>query len=240
VVICLLVGLAGTVTAAPVYWTDWTVADEGSPDTASGTAIVPGLGAVGVTFTGNFYASVTNIDNAAAINYWTGGSTAAGTYADGVIVDNGPVLPDVIALASSGTFTLTFSQPVTDPVMAVVSLGNRGLAAESQFDLPFNVVAHGAGYFGSGLFSEQAGNTLYGKEGNGTIKFIGTSILGIEWTIAPNESEIWYGFTVGIPGQGTGPGPGPGPGPTIPLPGTLLLASLGTAFVGYLHRRRTL
>jgi hypothetical protein len=42
------------------------------------------------------------------------------------------------------------------------------------------------------------------------------------------------------PGPGSGPGPGPGPGYPIPAPSALALAFLGSGFVGWLSRRRTL
>jgi hypothetical protein len=223
---CLLLGLAGTVTAAPVYWTDWTWARRGAPGTVIGNAAVPGIGSVGVTYTGEVVFA--DVDGTGP-NYW---APFPATYADGAQVDNGPVQSDVIGLflGGGGPCTITFSQPVVNPVMAVVSLGGNGLAASCAFDVPFNIVAKGPGYFGNGLLSEEMHTTLQGKEGNGTIQFFGP-VLTLQWTIP--MGEYWYGFTVGVPGVGGEPS-------EVPAPGTLLLVSIGTAAIGYLRRRRAL
>ena len=44
---CLLLTLAGAVTAAPVYWTDWTTATPGDPDAVVGTITGAGPGSGG-------------------------------------------------------------------------------------------------------------------------------------------------------------------------------------------------
>jgi hypothetical protein len=230
VAVCLLGGLVGSVTAEPVYWTDWTSSHRNNtgPDSVVGTATTPDLGPVGVTYTGEFVFASTDGNG---INYWTGFDA---TYTDGVAVDNAPVSSDVIGLfdGGGGICAVTFSKPVTNPVMAIVSLGHQGITASSVFNVPFDVIAHGVGYFGDGLFYEDANKTLRGQEGNGTIQFFG-QVSGISWTIP--QGENWYGFTVGIPGPGDDVGPA-----AVPAPGTLLLVSLGTSLVGYLRRRRTL
>ena len=233
VAVCLLCGLAGSVTAAPVYWTDWTSShvNNTGPDTVIGTATVPDLGAVAVTYTGEFISGRTNTDGS-GINYWTGFDA---TYADGVAVDNAPVSSDVIGLfdGGGGTCTISFNKPVTNPVMAIVSLGHQGLTASTVFNVPFDVVAHGVGYFGNGLLYEDANKTLRGQEGNGTIQFFGP-VTSIQWTIP--QGEYWYGFTVGIPGPAAGPDDPVG----VPAPGTMLLVGIGTSLVGYLRRRQVL
>jgi hypothetical protein len=230
---CLLAGLAGSATAAPVYWAEWTSAHRTDPSQVVGTITIPGVGPVGVTYTGDWV--VSNL-NDTGTNYWLPPST----YADGTMVDNAPSRTDLVGLfEATGTCTVTFSQPVVNPVMAVVGLGRTGVAATTTFDAPFNIVAHGPGYFGNGSFTEEGDTTLQGQNGNGTIQFL-APVSMIQWTIP--RGVYWYGFTVGIGGE-AGPGPGPGPGPSpasIPAPGALLLASLGTALIGYLRGRRAL
>lgn len=224
-VVCLLAPLAGSAGAAHIYWTDWTVA---GTDMVTGAVALPGPSSVGVTYMGKYIHLYTDVDGTGT-NYWT---PFAATYADGVRVENGPVLSDVISLFDGGGFqcSVTFSEPVTNPVMAIVSLGRNHITASVAFSSPFDVVSHGTGYFGSGLLLEDQNKTVLGAEGNGTLQFIG-QIKTLTWTIP--FGEYWYGFTVGIPVGGVTPPP-----PVVPAPATLLLVSFGTALVGYLHRRR--
>ena len=189
---CLLAGLAGSATAAPVYWAEWTAAHRTDPSTVVGAVTVPGLGPVGVTFTGDWVQ--VNLNNTGT-NYWQPPST----YADGTIVDNAPARTDLIGLfEATGTCTITFSQPVVNPVMAIVGLGRTGLTASTTFTVPFNVIVHGPGYFGDGLFMEDMNKTLKGQDGNGTIQFY-APVSTIQWTIP--QGVYWYGFTVGVPGR---------------------------------------
>lgn len=224
----LLLALAGSAVAAPTYWTDWTLATPGSPDTVTGTIATPGAGSVGVTYTGDYAFAV--VDDSGAF-YWAPEST----FADGVIVDNGPSLKDIIALRGGGdtVHTLTFSQPVVNPVMGIVSLGSiQGqvvVPVTYDFDVPFEIISNGPGTFGNGPLIALSDQVLEGREGHGTIQFQGT-VDTIHWTIP--TAEYWHGFTVGIPEEYV-------PNP-VPAPGAMLLATLGAGMIGYLRTRRTL
>ncbi|MBW7935569.1 MAG: thrombospondin type 3 repeat-containing protein, partial [Gemmatimonadaceae bacterium] len=79
--------------------------------------------------------------------------------------------------------------------MPVLSLGNSGNPAYYDFDRQFQVVSSGQGFWGSGTFRADPGDVLYGAEGHGTIRFIGT-FPTFSWT-APH-GEWWHGFTLGI------------------------------------------
>ena len=207
-VLCVNPAKAGT-----VNWTDWVSV---SPGPIPGTVGLPyfvtvtgTVGATTVTYTGD---SVGVATTGSGFGPWTPQSTY-----QSATVTNAPGIPDYIRVGEGGdafTQTLTFSQPVTNPVLAIVSLGTPSSATTQwTFDAPFSVLSSGVGAFGGGgpgSFAALAGNVLQGKEGNGTIQFNGT-YSALHWTAT--NSEHWTGFTVGVS--------------SAPEPGTLGLLALG-------------
>lgn len=182
------------------YYVDWTAADAGA-GTASGTISLPGGQSVGVTLrvrnpngsAGTFLGSQLSCGTA----FWTANNSAPYVSAS---VLNGPPACDIIQLAggSSSTYEITFSEPVSDPIMPVLSLGSGGTPTYYDFDRQFQVVSTGHGYWGNGTFRADPGEVLYGAEGHGTIRFIG-SIATLSWTVP--KPEFWHGFTFGIRGK---------------------------------------
>lgn len=191
------------------YYVDWTAANA-SAGTASGTITIPNKPVINVNLRvlnpdgspGTFYAGGTQ--TACGNAYWTGGSTAPTTHTSPSVL-NGPSFPcDLIALigGSASKYQITFSEPIKDPVMAVHSLGQAGRGARYDFDRQFSIVSSGPGWHMSSpsshtLLRQDPGEVLYGEEGYGTLRFIG-SFSTFSWT-AP-FSEVWHGFTIGING----------------------------------------
>jgi hypothetical protein len=175
--------------AMPHVWTEWTGASVGSSGSATGTMNIPGIGLVTVSYTGEV-ASPTQV-NDTGVFYWTNPATYTSA-----LVPNPPTRRDIISLVGGPnvmTSTLTFSQPVGNLAMSVLSLGGWTMA-RYVFDRPFTLASQGPGYFGSGPLSQPAANILEGREGHGTILFPGT-ITSLSWTMP--ASEFWHGFTVG-------------------------------------------
>lgn len=199
---------AGSAQAAPIDWNTWTSTSAGSISTTSGT--------IGVTYAGPAY----NVFNPYP-SY-----TPIGTFADGVIVDNAPTPSNGILQIKGGSTavqTLTFSQAVVDPVMAIWSLGQPGITAKFSFIGATPTFVSGgpnAEYGGSAIVV--SGNDVSGTEGNGTVQFKGT-FTSISWTNPVFED--WYGFDVGVAG-------------VVPEPETYALMLAGLAALGFMARRR--
>ncbi len=178
-----------TATAGVVNYANWT---SQSGNTVNGT-----VGGVGVTYTGDVaFAQLNNTGT-----YWyTDPSHVPGTGTEylSATVSNTPSTTDMIALASDGYVnTLTFSSPVSNPVMLLVSLGQTPVHTTYYFNTPFSILSDGPGWWGGpGILNNLGGSTLEGIEGDGTIQFHG-SFSSISWTTS--SQEYWNGFTIGTP-----------------------------------------
>ncbi len=226
--LCLFL-LVGAAQADNIYWTDWTSVTPGAPGSASGTIAFPS-GNVTVSYIGDAFTP-------SEYGAWSPASAFTGG-----IVGNAPPGSNEIALtggSSAGNpytfeYSLTFSQPVVNPVIAVLSLGGIPTYARMQFTSPFTVVATGgpSTSFGENgpLYATTPNYTLYGGEpysppaggGNGTIEFTGTYST-ITWYSL--DYEHWYMITVGAPSA-------------VPLPPTILLLGSGLMGLGLLRFRR--
>jgi hypothetical protein len=210
---------AGLVAASPagagtIDWTTWTGATTSpTAGTATGSA-----GSVGISYTGEVESLVANYPS------WG----PSGTFNGGTVSNAPPASGGAIQLFgdTGATDTITFSHPVTDPVLAIWSLGSGGNTASFVFteSEPFTIEAGGpSAEYGGGTITS-SGETVFGAEGNGTIQFNGT-FSSITWT---NPSfEDWYGFTVGVAG-----------GVPEPAAWALMLAGFASLGVALRTRRR--
>ena len=151
----------------------------------------------------------------ASTDYWTEGSPAP--YTGNSVVDNAPTALELLAFnGASSSNLLTFNSPVLNPVMAIVSMGQGGLAVSYDFDTPFTVLSEGRGYWGDGSYTTSTGDVLTGNELHAVIQFSG-SVSTIGWS---STAENWHGFTVGVPAAAT-------PTPDFGATALLLMLALG-------------
>ncbi len=231
--VSLLVGASLNAQAVIFNYVDWTSANVGQ-GTASGVITLPDASTVNVDFAAtNPDGSPGNLNfaqTAGGTNYWVPDTPYLSTE-----VENAPPDSDIISLVgqfgSSQTYTVTLSEPIKDPIMAIVSLGSPSNSATYDFDAPFEIVSQGTGFWGGTATSLSAGpgDTLTGFEGHGTLKFLGTYST-FSWLIT--DPENWHGFTFGIRTTERlepTPDPTPTPNPGVPEPGTLLLLAAGAA-----------
>jgi hypothetical protein len=204
--------------ADTIVWTNWSSATSGTPGSATGT-----IGSVSVTYSGQT-SGLTNVPS------WTPASTFTGG-----VVGNAPPHTPTIQIEGGSTLseTISFSSTVVDPIFAIWSLGQPGVAASFDFSSksgqPFTVVGGGPSAEFSGSALTSTGSVVHGNEGNGLVQFMG-SFDSISFT-TPNF-ENYYAFTVGYDATLTNPGT---PGP-VPEPATLSLFGLGLAAVPLIRR----
>ena len=197
---CALLGastLAEPAGAATFNYVDWVDADVAA-GTASGVITLPDSSTVTVSFsaigadggTGVLYGAQVG----AGTNYWNPATPFISSE-----VENAPPTPDILQLLGglNATYVVTLSEPIKDPVMAIVSLGQSSVPTTYDFDSPFTIVSQGAGYWGGSATALTAleGDVLEGREGHGTIRFIGT-FARFSWTVPTPEQ--WHGFTFAI------------------------------------------
>jgi len=214
-ILALGVALPGAASAATIEWTNWSphfsYGDESG--TASGV-----MGSVDVSYLGEVAVSGgVYYDSPNAIHpSWQ----PASSFEGGIVSNGPPSSPYSINLVGGGhydnspvsTDTITFSKAVTNPVMAIWSLGSAGTPASFNFNLPgsaIEIVAGGpSAEFSNPSYSSgpltQAGNIIYGEEGNGTIEFLGT-YTSISWTNPVFED--YYAATIGAATTSAAPEP---------------------------------
>ena len=202
--------LSVTPAYAQVSWTNWMTL---GPSTAQGT-LTAGAQSVGVTFSGP-YTGVTQ--TACGTNYWAPNTAylSAGITA--------PPNCQIITLSTGGLKTITFTQAVVNPILALVSWnGQSGVV----FSGPIEILSQGTGFWGTGTFSVLNANTLVGSgEAHGVIRLLGT-YTSVSFTDA---SEDWHGFQIGVQGISNN---------VVPEPATIALTGCGVIALLAIGRRR--
>ncbi len=188
-------GLATASLAAQAFdtaWVDWTT--KTSPTSLSGQLVLPS-GIVKVKFSGPtmYFAQV----DGGGTDYWVSGTP------DAYAATGAPIGTDLIAF-EGGTdkqvYKITFSKPVNNPVMAILSLGRNGAPARYVFGQVPTLLSSGVGFFGGcETCLTVKKKTLSGTEGHGVVQFNG-SFTSISWK--QPDFEFWHGVTIGAPTAG--------------------------------------
>jgi hypothetical protein len=95
---------------------------------------------------------------------------------------------------NSGTFTATFSQPVTNPLVAFASIGQEGVYVPIEVSAPFTPI-FGQSVTYQNLVNGTQYTQLTGNEGYAIIRIDGTvTTVTFNYTVAENYCNICFGF----------------------------------------------
>ncbi|MGD9942774.1 MAG: hypothetical protein AB7S98_06015 [Burkholderiaceae bacterium] len=231
-----LAATAGTASAATYHYVDWISANVAT-GSATGVITLPDSSTVNVSFQSynadGSFGSLYFAQTSGGTNYWSPNTPYLSSE-----VSNAPPDSDILALVGgvNQTYVVTLSEAIKDPIMAILSLGQPGVPTTYDFDSPFTIVSQGAGYWGgsSSALTALPGDVLQGREGHGTLQFIGTYST-FSWTVPTPES--WHGFTFGI--RTTERLEPTDPGTPVELPGSMALLGLGLAAFGLFNLNRS-
>jgi len=94
-----------------------------------------------------------------------------------------------------GVFTATFSQPVTNPIVAFASVGNPSLPVPVIVSRPFTPIWTDNATPGWSTTYDLANNTFTGREGFNIIRLDGTfTSVSFDYTVAESYCTVAFGF----------------------------------------------
>jgi hypothetical protein len=141
-------------------------------------------------------------------------SSTGSTYSQPVFQYSRLSCPDknpsgnVQALENEGLYTYTFSQPVTNPILAVYTLGRdlpSPITASLSADTPFIVYCSATSNPSYAITYDLLNQSFFGTEGYGIVQFVGT-VTSITLDYSPFEqyTQLSWGIPcVGIPATPT-------------------------------------
>jgi hypothetical protein len=202
-------------TASAQTWTSWNSV---GPNVFNGTLL-----GTSVTYTGNYAGG--QLTGGGGTDYF---SPTAPYTQSGLTAPNAGGNVGFVQLIDPSVGTLSFGTALTNPYLALISVGQPGYAVTYTFDQAFTVLSNNnypnCAFWGCGTYT-QVGNSITGYEFSGTLQFAGSfSTLAI----ATDPGENWHGFTVGADAVSV-----------TPEPASLVLMGTGLAGVaGFARRRR--
>ena len=215
--------------AATFTWADWNSETPTGPNSGVVLGDFGGTG-ISITYSGEVQSSTQVGDSGS--DYWTADGGQDTDWYPAYIsptVSNAPLTTDMIGIdgLSGNTDTFTFSSPIVDPVMDLISLGGATTVTYT-FDAPFVLLSQGPAHFGGSntALTQPAANEISGTEGDGTLEFLGT-FSSLTFVTGGNP-EFWNGFSLGIQGAAS----------AAPEPGSLALLGAGLLPVGAALLRR--
>lgn len=213
VVALVMMAASGTAGAVPVAWTDWTSFSQTS---ASGT-----MDGVSVTVTSSIMNGPSQ--TSCGTNYWTEPDPADPAYTGGT-VDNAPTPCEQIGLSLPASVSVTFGSAIDNLYMALLSVGQPGVAVTYDFDQSFAIDSEGRGFWGNDATDGTPGpnDTLTMREFHGVLLF-DAPVTNLTFTTAPNEN--WHAFTFGSAAT------------NVPEPSIMALFAAGLLGLGVARRR---